>query len=80
MFSMLSFAFRHHPRQQRHLICAARGVFWNQQNLYLIPPIAVAWLLQYSGSRVEHRDGFSSHKWLAMRFKMVNLVWIKIFC
>ena len=28
----------------------------------LIPPTVVAWLLQYSGSRVEHRDGFSSHK------------------
>ena len=28
----------------------------------LIPPIAATWLLQYSGFRVEHRDGFSSHK------------------
>ena len=28
----------------------------------LIPLTAVALLLQYSGSRVEHRDGFSSHK------------------
>ena len=28
----------------------------------LIPPTAVAWLLQYSGARVEHRDEFSSHK------------------
>ena len=28
----------------------------------LIPPTVVAWLLQYSGSRVEHMDGFSSHK------------------
>ena len=27
-----------------------------------IPPTAVAKLLQYSGSRVEHRDGFSSYK------------------
>ena len=44
----------------------------NQQNLYLFPPTAVAWLLQYSGSK----DGFSSHKWLAMKFKMVNLFWI----
>ena len=26
------------------------------------PPTAIALLLQYSGSRVEHRDGFSSHK------------------
>ena len=29
-------------------------------NLFL--PTDVAWLLQYSGSRVEHRDGFSWHK------------------
>ena len=28
----------------------------------LTPPIVVALLLQYSGSRVEHRDRFSSHK------------------
>ena len=34
---------------------------WNQQNLYpRIPTTDVAKLLQYSGSRVEHRDGFSS--------------------
>ena len=33
----------------------------NQQNLYpRIPTTDVAKLLQYSGSRVEHRDGFSS--------------------
>ena len=33
---------------------------WNQQNLYpRIPTTDVAKLLQYSGSRVEHRDGFS---------------------
>ena len=31
----------------------------NQQNLYLIPPTTVALLLQYSGSRIVHRDGFS---------------------
>ena len=35
----------------------SRGIR-NQQYLYLFPPIVVAWLLQYSGSRVEHRDGF----------------------
>ena len=34
---------------------------WNQQNLQpRIPTTDVAKLLQYSGSRVEHRDGFSS--------------------
>ena len=33
----------------------------NKQNLYpRIPTTDVAKLLQYSGSRVEHRDGFSS--------------------
>ena len=33
----------------------------NQQNLYpRIPTIDVAKLLQYSGSKVEHGDGFSS--------------------
>ena len=33
----------------------------NQQNLYpRIPTTDVAKLLQYSGSRVEHEDGFSS--------------------
>ena len=42
----------------------------------LIPPTIVAWLLQYSGSRVEHRDGLSSHKGLIVRFKMVNSIWI----
>ena len=41
-----------------------------------IPPTIVAWLLQYSGSRVEHRDGFSSCKNLQLVFKRVNLVWI----
>ena len=42
----------------------------------LIPPTVITWLLQYSGSRVEHGDEFSSHKRLAVRFKMVNLFWI----
>ena len=35
-------------------------VYRNQLNLYPKSPTAVAKLLQYSGSRVEHRDGFSS--------------------
>ena len=61
MFGMLSFAFRHHPRQWRHLIRVPWGIL-NQKNLYLIPPTTVALLLQYSGSRVVHRDGFSSYK------------------
>ena len=42
----------------------------------------IAKLLQYSGSRVEHRDGFSSYKRFAVKSKMVNLVlgfqvWVK---
>ena len=44
----------------------------NQQNFYLIPLTAVALLLYYSCSRVEHRDGFSSQKWLARKFTLVN--------
>ena len=32
------------------------------KKIYILNPTAVAELLQYSGSRVEHRDGFSSHK------------------
>ena len=39
--------------------CHSR-VIRNQQNLYPKVPTAVAELLQYSGSRVELRDGFSS--------------------
>ena len=38
--------------------------------------VGVAKLLQYSGSKVEYRDGFSSYKRVAVKFKMVNLVWI----
>ena len=41
--------------------CAVGGLE-STKFINLIPPIAVAWLLQYSGFRVEHRDGFSSHK------------------
>ena len=50
--------------------------------IYILNPTAVAKLLQYSGSRVEHRDGFSSYKRFAVKSKMVNLVldfqvWVK---
>ena len=45
-------------------------------NIYILNPTAVAKLLQYSGSRVEHRDEFSSYKRFAVKSKMVNLVWI----
>ena len=38
-------------------------VIWNQQYLYpKFPPTTVVKLLQYSDSRVELRDGFSSCK------------------
>ena len=43
----------------------------NQQNLYLIPPTAVAFLLQYSGSRIVHKDGFSLWKWLILSLTLV---------
>ena len=42
--------------------CHSR-VIRSQQNLYpKFPPTIVVKLLQYSGSRVELRDGFSSYK------------------
>ena len=41
--------------------CHSR-VILNQQNLYPRVPTAVAKLLQYSGCKIEHRDGFSSYK------------------
>ena len=44
--------------------CHSR-VIQNQQYLYpKSPPTAVVKLLQYRGSKVELRDGFSSYKWL----------------
>ena len=48
-------------------------------NIYILNPTAVAKLLQYSGSRFEHRDGFSLYKRFAVKSKMVNLVWISGF-
>ena len=62
MLHMLSFALRHHPRQRRHLIHGIEGGPESTKFINLIPPTIVAWLLQYSGSIVEHRDGFSLHK------------------
>ena len=41
------------------MICGTVGV-WNKQYLYPRIPTAIAKLLQYSGSRVEFKDGFSS--------------------
>ena len=76
MFNKSSFSLRHHPRQRRHLIRGMEGGPESTKFINLIPPTAVALLLQYSGSRVEHMDGFSSHKWLTIEFKMVNLFWI----
>ena len=48
-------------------------------NIYILYPTAVAKLLQYSGSKVEHRDGFSLYKQFAVKSKMVNLVYISGF-
>ena len=81
MFSMLSFALRHHPRQRRNLIHlkCRRGIL-NQQNLYLIPPPVVSLLLQYNGSRMVHKDGFSSWKWIILSLTLVINIWILGFC
>ena len=62
--------------QHKYLIHGTKGGPKSTKFINLIPPIVVARLLQYSRSRVEHRDEFSSHKRLTMRFKMVNLFWI----
>ena len=62
MFQSLSNALRHHPRQRRHLIRATVGVPESTKFISSIPSTAVAKLLQYRGSRVELRDGFSSYK------------------
>ena len=52
--------FQYHPMVCCLIRLGQVGVR-NQQNLYpRIPTIDVAKLLQYNGSRVEHRDGFSS--------------------
>ena len=64
------------------LIRATVGLPEPTKFIILIPPIAVAKLLQYSGSRVEHRDGFSSHKMICSDSKMMNFhfgfkAWLK---
>ena len=76
MFNGSLFALRHHPRQRCHLIRVHGGGLKSTKFIIRIPPTVVEWLLQYSGSRVEHEDGFSSHKCFAVRFKMVNSIWI----
>ena len=48
-------------------------------NIYILNPIVVAKLLQCSGSRVEHSDGFSSYKRFIVKSKTVNLVCISGF-
>ena len=64
-----------YARQWRHLIlCHSRCIGINK--IYILNPTSLAKLLQYSGYRVEHRDGFSSYKRFAVTSKMVNLVWI----
>ena len=62
MLLMSSFEIRHHPRKRRHLICGTKGRPESTKFINLIPLTSVALLLQYSGSKVEHKDGFSSHK------------------
>ena len=53
--------------------CHSRSIGINK--IYILNPTAVAKLLQYSGSRVEHRDGFSSYKRFVVKSKMVNFFW-----
>ena len=43
------------------------GYLKSTKFINLIPSISIALLLQYSGSRIIHRDGFSSCKLLEMR-------------
>ena len=63
-------------------VCDSNAVGCPESTIFinLIPPTVVAWLLQYSGFKVKHRDEFSSYKWLAVKAKMVNLFWILGFC
>ena len=56
--------------------CHSRGAGINNIYKPKFPPTAVAKLLQYSGSRIEHRDEFSSYQMIYSRLKMVNLFWI----
>ena len=52
------------PGQREPDSCHSRMIR-NQQYLYpKFPPTVVVKLLQYSGSRVELKDGFSSIAWL----------------
>ena len=57
-------------------LCHSRGAGMNNIYKPKFPPTAVAKLLQYSGSRIEHRDEFSSYQMIYSRLKMVNLFWI----
>ena len=68
MFHSLSNALRHHPRKTAPFdSCQSRCIGINK--IYILNPTTVVKLLQYSGSRVEHRDEFSLHKCFAVRFK-----------
>ena len=53
--------YKTHGKHTANLFVTRNGIL-NQQNLYLIPPTTIALLLQYSDSRIVHRDGFSSRK------------------
>ena len=50
--------------------CHSRGAEINKIYKAKFPPTAVAKLLQYSGSRIEQRDGFSSYQMIYSRLKM----------
>ena len=51
-----------HKHEDRTMIHGTEGGPKSTKFINLIPSTLVAWLLQYSGSRVEHRDKLSSHK------------------
>ena len=60
--------------------CHYRGAGINNIYKPKFPPTTVVTLLQYSGSRIEHKDEFSSYQMIYSRLKMVNLFWILGFC
>ena len=62
-----------------YMIRATLGVSESTKFISEIPPTVIAKLLQYSGSRVKHRDEFSSYKLLIRSLRLVNSIWILSF-
>ena len=59
---MASFEFLLMKSPPHIVICVPVGGLESTKFINLIPLTTVAWLLQYSGYRVEHMVGFSSLK------------------